>query len=212
MKRIAIIGYGNLHSIHRALATVAGDEAEVAVVTDRASVAAADRVVFPGQGAARDCMEGLATDDLTDAVVTATKEKPFLGICMGLQILMEHSEEDGGTPCLGLLKGTVRRFREEAGDDKPRRKIPHMGWNRVKRRGNHPLWRGIGDDSHFYFAHSYYTAPDDERAVAGTTEYGENFTSVVSDGPVFAVQFHPEKSAASGLRLLHNFVHWDGRL
>lgn len=208
MEHIAIIDYGmsNLHSVRRALAAVAGDDARVSVVTDRAGIETADKVVFPGQGAALDCMNALNAGNLAEAVLRAAKEKPFLGICMGLQVLLERSEENGGVACLGLFAGEVRRF---SGQARPGHKIPQMGWNRVRQRP-HPLWQGIADDSHFYFVHSYYTAPADQRLVAGTTDYGDNFASAVAGGFVFAVQFHPEKSAANGLRLLRNFIHWKG--
>ena len=205
---IAIVDYGmsNLHSVHRALATVAGSNAQVSVVGDRAGIAAADKIVFPGQGAALDCMNALHAGGLAGAVVQAAAEKPFLGICMGLQVLFERSEENNGTPCLGLFAGEVRRL--PGGRARPGRKIPHMGWNRVRQRLAHPLWHGIADGSHFYFVHSYCTAPKSGRIVAGTTNYGDNFTCAVADGFVFAVQFHPEKSAGNGLQLLRNFVHW----
>ncbi len=209
MKHIAIVDYGmsNLHSVHRALAAAARDDARVTVVTDCDGIAAADKIVFPGQGAALDCMNALNADGLADAIVQAAAEKPFLGICMGLEVLLERSEENGGTACLGVFAGDVRRFE---GTPRPGRKIPHMGWNQVRQRTAHPLWRDIADDSHFYFVHSYYTAPSDRRIVAGTADYGDDFACAIADGFVFAVQFHPEKSAANGLQLLHNFVHWEG--
>ncbi len=209
---IAIVDYGmsNLHSVRRALATVARDDAQVTVVNDRDGIAAADKIVFPGQGAALDCMNALNANGLAAAVVQAAAEKPFLGLCMGLQVLLERSEENGGTDCLGLFKGEVRHLGNGARYEPPGRKIPHMGWNRVRQRGTHPLWRGVADDSHFYFVHSYYIAPGDERIVAGTANYGDNFACAIADGFVFAVQFHPEKSAAGGLRLLRNFVDWKG--
>ncbi len=208
MEHIAIIDYGmsNLHSVQRALTTVARDDAQVSVVSDRAGIEAADKVVFPGQGAALDCMNALNAGGLAEAVLRAAKEKPFLGICMGLQVLLDRSEENGGTACLGLFAGEVRRL---SGKPRPGRKIPHTGWNRVRQRA-HPLWQGITDNSHFYFVHSYYTAPTDRRLIAGTTDYGDNFACAVAADLVFAVQFHPEKSASNGLRLLRNFVLWKG--
>ena len=208
---IAIVDYGmsNLHSVRRALAAVA-DGARVSVVHDPRGVEAADKVVFPGQGAAPDCMNALEAGGLAGALVRAAAEKPFLGICMGLQVLLERSEENGGTRCLGLFKGKVRYLGNGSRYGKPGRKIPHMGWNRVRQRAAHPLWQDVADDSHFYFVHSYYTAMDDDRATAGTTDYGGDFTCAIAGGFVFAVQFHPEKSADSGLQLLRNFVNWKG--
>ncbi len=209
MQSIAIVDYGmsNLHSVHRALTTIAGEDAQVSVINDRRDIANADKIVFPGQGAALDCMNALNGSSLADAIVRAAAEKPFLGICMGLQILFERSEENNGAACLGLFAGEVRRF---GGETRPGRKIPHMGWNQVRQHTGHPLWRDIADDSHFYFVHSYYTVPDDERIVAATANYGDNFTCAIADGFVFAVQFHPEKSALNGLQLLRNFVRWKG--
>ena len=170
-------------------------------------IANADKIVFPGQGAALDCMKSLNVGDFPKAIRQATNEKPFLGICMGLQVLFERSEENGGTDCLGVFAGKVSRFK---GTPRVGKKIPHMGWSRVKQCAPHPLWEGIDDDSHFYFAHSYYPRPDDKNIVAAKTDYGDDFTCAIAAGPVFAVQFHPEKSAVHGLRLLSNFVRWDG--
>ena len=208
---IAIVDYGmsNLHSVQRALAAVAG-KARVSVVSDRHGIAGADKIVFPGQGAALDCMNALGARGLVGAVIQAAAEKPLLGICMGLQILLERSEENGGTDCLGLLKGEVHRFWNGAPCGQPGRKIPHMGWNQVRQCATHPLWRNIANDSYFYFAHSYYTSMGDERVIAGSACHGDHFTCAVANGYVFAVQFHPEKSAADGLQLLRNFVGWKG--
>ena len=210
---IAIVDYGmsNLHSVQRALVTAARDDAHVTVVNDSNGIAAADKVVFPGQGAARGCMNALNASGLGDVVLAATAEKPFLGICMGLQVLLAHSEENGGTPCLGLYPGEVRHLKDRVGGRAHvGRKIPHMGWNRVHQQRTHRLWHGIDNQAHFYFVHSYYTAPSNEGIVAGTANYGDNFACAIADDLVFAVQFHPEKSAVSGLRLLRNFVLWNG--
>jgi glutamine amidotransferase len=187
------------------------DRARVVVTDDPAMIAAADRVVFPGQGAARDCMAAIGEHQVRQAVLAAAESKPFLGICMGLQVLMERSDENGGTDLLGLFRGTVRRFDGTAlGDNGLPLKIPHMGWSRVRQVGGHPLWRGIDDDSRFYFVHSYRVMPDDVSLIAGTTDYGVRFTSAIAYENLFATQFHPEKSADVGLRLLANFVQWDG--
>ena len=203
-QRIAVIDYGmgNLRSVSKAVEHSAGAVDEVRVTDDPDYIAAADRVVFPGQGAARDCMAAIGEHHLNQAVLSAAKSKPFLGICMGLQVLMEHSEENGGTELLGLYDGEVRRF--PAGE----LKVPHMGWNRVQPLDDHPLWAGIERGSRFYFVHSYFVDPADKGLVAAETDYGIGFTSAVSRENVFAVQFHPEKSADNGLQLLQNFVNW----
>jgi glutamine amidotransferase len=165
--------------------------------------------VFPGQGAARDCMRAIGEHRLNQAVLEAARDKPFLGICMGLQVLMQFSEENQGTELLGLLAGRVVHFPfDMRGPDGLALKIPHMGWNRVDPTRPHPLWEGIEPGARFYFVHSYYVVPDDAGLAAATTEYGMAFTSAVARGNLFAVQFHPEKSADAGLRLLENFVHW----
>jgi glutamine amidotransferase len=181
----------------------------VLVTADPAVVAAADRVIVPGQGAMPDCMRELKGRGLADAVVRAAAEKPFLGICIGLQMLFEHSEE-GDVPGLGLLPGQVRRFPDAAMVDAAgaRLKVPHMGWNEVRQAEPHPLWDGIADGARFYFVHSYYVEPATPDVIAGSTHYGIVFTSAVARANIFAVQFHPEKSAAAGLRLLANFMNW----
>lgn len=209
-QKIAVIDYGmgNLRSVSKAVEHVAGD-AEVRVTDDPAYIAAADRVVFPGQGAARDCMAAIGDHQLNRAILGAAADKPFLGICMGLQVLMEHSEENGGTKLLGLFGGDVRRFDGLAlGDNGLPLKIPHMGWSQVKQVQAHPLWEGIDDDSRFYFVHSYRVVPDDVTLIAATTDYGVRFTSAIARDNLFATQFHPEKSADAGLQLLANFVRW----
>lgn len=211
-QKIAVIDYGmgNLRSVAKAVEHVAGD-AKVQVTDDPASIAAADRVVFPGQGAARDCMAAIGSHHVRQAVLEAAASKPFLGICMGLQVLMQHSEENGGTELLGLFPGEVRRFDGTAlGDNGLPLKVPHMGWSQVRQVGGHPLWAGIDDDSRFYFVHSYRVIPEDVSLIGGTTDYGVRFTSAIARDNLFATQFHPEKSADAGLRLLQNFVHWDG--
>lgn len=209
--KIAVIDYGmgNLRSVSKAVEHVA-PTAQVRVTDDPAYIAAADRVVFPGQGAAGDCMRAIRNHQLDAAVVGAAQSKPFLGICMGLQVLMSYSEENGGTELLGLFQGTVRRFDGlPPGDNGLPLKIPHMGWSPVHQVGEHPLWDGIEDQARFYFVHSYRVIPDDVSLIAATTDYGVRFTAAIARDNLFATQFHPEKSADSGLRLLENFVNWD---
>ena len=209
-QKIAVIDYGmgNLRSVSKAIEHVA-DDAEVRVTDDHRYIGRADRVVFPGQGAARDCMVAIGEHHLNQAVLDAARNKPFLGICMGLQVLMEFSEENGGTELLGLFPGRVRRFDGTAkGDNGLPLKIPHMGWSPVDRRREHPLWQGIPDHARFYFVHSYRVVPEDPSLVAATTDYGVRFTSAIARDNLFASQFHPEKSADAGLQLLKNFVNW----
>ena len=200
-------GMGNLRSVSKALEHVAGGK-KVIVTADPAVVAAAERVVFPGQGAMPDCMRELDARGLRPAVLAAAAEKPFLGICIGLQMLFEHSEE-GDVAGLGVFAGDVRRFPEAQmfAADGQRLKVPHMGWNRVQHK-QHALWADIADQARFYFVHSYCVQPADPSVVMGTTEYGIPFTCAVGRDNIFAVQFHPEKSAHDGLQLLKNFVAW----
>lgn len=206
--RIAVVDYGmgNLRSVEQALRHVA-DGAEVVLASTPDVVESADRVVFPGQGAMRDCMAELDARHLRQVVKDAAANKPFLGICIGLQMLFDHSEE-GDAAGLGVLPGQVKRFaRDLAGPDGQRLKVPHMGWNQVT-QSPHPLWSGIDDQAFFYFVHSYHVVPSDPALVVGQTEYGIPFTSAVARDNVFAIQCHPEKSARDGLQLLRNFVSW----
>jgi len=207
---IAVIDYGmgNLRSVWQALVHVAGGR-EVVVTADPGVVAAAERVVFPGQGAMPDCMRELEARGLRSAVLDAAKNKPFLGICIGQQMLFEHSEE-GDVPGLGVFAGRVRRFPAEQMVDAQgnKLKVPHMGWNEVMQTREHPLWSGIADGARFYFVHSYFVDPVDRANIAGTTGYGIPFTSAVARDNIFAIQCHPEKSAQAGLALLGNFIHW----
>jgi glutamine amidotransferase len=207
---IAVIDYGmgNLRSVSKAIEHVAPG-LEVVVTGDPAAVARAARVVFPGQGAMPDCMREMNARGLRSAVLDAACSKPFLGICIGLQMLFERSEE-GDVAGLCVLPGRVRRFPTETMVDASgaRLKVPHMGWNRVRQLAAHPLWRGIPDESRFYFVHSYYVETGAPGLAAGTSEYPHQFTCAIARDNVFAVQFHPEKSAAAGLRLLANFAQW----
>ncbi len=209
-RTIAVIDYGmgNLRSVSKAVEHVAPG-VEVRVTDDPDYIGAAERVVFPGQGAARDCMAAISQHHVNQAVRRAAAEKPFLGICMGLQVLMTQSDENGGTALMDLFPGRVVRFAANMpGAGGLHLKIPHMGWSPVAQTRSHPLWQGIPTGSRFYFVHSYRVVPDDPTLTAGTTEYGVTYTSAIARDNVFAVQFHPEKSADTGLRLLANFVRW----
>ena len=207
---VAVIDYGmgNLHSVASALNHVAPEQ-DVIVTADPAVVAAADRVVFPGVGAIRDCMaeiKRLGFDQLLrDQIATG---KPVLGICVGMQAMMDHSEENNGVECIGILPGKVRFFGENYHDAAGAHlKVPHMGWNQVH-HDNHPLWANIEQDSRFYFVHSFYARPLDAHHTAGVSDYGQSFTSVLARGNIFATQFHPEKNADLGLSLYRNFLSW----
>ena len=191
---------GNLRSVSKAIEHVA-PQAEVRVSADPEVILSAERVVVPGQGAMRDCMRQLGESGAREAVLEAARGKPFLGICIGLQMLFEHGEE-GDTAGLGVLAGEVPRFRV------PGLKVPHIGWNEVAQARPHALWEQIADRSRFYFVHSYYPAPREASFTAGTAVYGKPFTCAVARDNIFAVQFHPEKSQSAGLQLLSNFVRW----
>lgn len=209
---VAVVDYGmgNLKSVSQAVIKAAEGSGVHVVITQKAEdVLAADRIVLPGQGAIRDCMRELRDSGMLEAVLDAAARKPMLGVCVGMQMLLDHSEEQD-TPGLGLIPGTVRRFQLEGRvqGDGSRFKVPQMGWNRVRQEFAHPLWAGIPDDSWFYFVHSFYAAPSEARHSAGTTDYGERFTSAVARDNIFATQFHPEKSADLGLALYRNFLHW----
>ena len=212
MQTIAVIDYGmgNLRSVSKALEAVAPN-AHVVVSSDSAVIDQADKVVCPGQGAARDCMGALAAAGLDQVVKRCVSEKPFLGICMGMQVLMGRSDENEGINCLDVFAGSVKRFDEPLMSDSGRRlKVPHMGWSQVKVTKSHALWQGIDDLSRFYFAHSYYIVPDDASLVAARCHYGNEFAVAVAEKSLFACQFHPEKSSESGLQLLRNFSLWTG--
>lgn len=208
--KIAIVDYGmgNLRSVANAFKAVAA-EISVDITDDPGQIAAAERVVFPGQGAMPDCIRELDARGLRDAVIAATREKPFLGICIGLQMLFEHSEE-GNVAGLGVYKGEVKRFPEARMVDAlgAKLKVPHMGWSQVQQSGKHAMWQDIPDQERFYYVHSYYVEPAEQVLTAATTAYPFDYTCAIARDNVFAVQFHPEKSAAAGLQLLRNFVNW----
>jgi len=211
MPSVAVIDYGmgNLHSIAKALQH-ADSRSQVLVSSEPDVIRRADRVVFPGVGAIRDCMSALRASGLAQVITDVARDKPLLGVCLGMQALLTDSEENGGVACLGLLPGHVRRFADDLRDAGGNLlKIPHMGWNQVEQKP-HPLWKNIPDRSRFYFVHSYYAVPDDARHTAATADYPQTFTCALADGNLFAVQFHPEKSQTVGLQLLQNFLAWDG--
>lgn len=208
---VAVVDYGmgNLRSVSQAVAHAARDaDVKVIVTANAEEVFAADRVVLPGQGAMRDCVRALNQSGLKAAVLDAAARKPLMGVCVGMQMLLDHSEEQD-TPGLGLIAGRVRRFRldGERQPDGSRYKVPQMGWNEVWQRP-HPLWAGVPDGAHFYFVHSYYADPSDPRHTAGESDYGGRFTCAVARDNIFATQFHPEKSAEHGLLLYRNFLAW----
>jgi imidazole glycerol-phosphate synthase subunit HisH len=213
MPTVAVVDYGmgNLRSVSQAVLHVAaGSGVDVVVTSLPGDVMAADRVVLPGQGAMRDCMRELRDSGLQAAVLHAAANKPLMGVCVGMQMLLDHSEEQD-TPGLGLIAGRVRRFQLDGRlqPDGSRYKVPQMGWNRVMQAGGaHPLWQGVPDGSWFYFVHSFYADPADPQHRAGETEYGARFTSALARDNIFATQFHPEKSADQGLALYRNFLHW----
>jgi len=211
--KIAVIDYGmgNLRSVTKALEHVAPRD-EVLLTSDAEVIAGADKIVFPGQGAMRDCMAEVDKRGLREAVIATAKTKPFLGICVGSQLLFDFSEEGGGTPTIGVFAGDVVRFPKEGMFDAQgaRLKVPHMGWNEVRQTMDHPLWKGIADGARFYFVHSYYMRPADAGITAGQTDYPFPFTVAVARANIFSTQFHPEKSHAAGLQLLANFVAWNG--
>ena len=184
---------------------------KVEVTSDPERILSADRVVFPGQGAIKACMNEVNRLGLTDVIHTVAKEKPFLGICIGMQLLLSHSDENDGVNGLDIFKGNVRHFDLATEKDGSHLKVPHMGWNQVHQTVQHPLWKDIEQDSRFYFVHSYFVKPEDESVTAGTTAYPETFTSVIQKDNIFATQFHPEKSQHDGLKLLQNFLNWDGQ-
>lgn len=215
MSRIVVLDYGssNLRSVARALTAAAAGRHRITVSGRAGEILQADKVVFPGQGAMGQCMRHLGQRGLSRVIRECILTKPFLGICLGLQSLMEHSDEDGGVRGLGILPGRVMRFTDDARDERGNVcKIPSMGWNRVYRAGPHPLWQNIKDGSRFYFVHSYYIVPEKKSDIAAHTDYICRYASAAARGNLFATQFHPEKSQQDGLQLLKNFVDWDGRV
>ena len=215
MNKIAVIDYGmgNLHSVAKALEHVGrelDEQVEVVVTAEANVIAGADRVIFPGVGAIRDCMAEILRLDVDQIVKDAIQSKPVLAICVGMQALMNTSEENGGVECLGFLDGEVRYFGDDLRDaDGLRLKVPHMGWNQVEQKP-HKLWTGIDNNSRFYFVHSYFVRTQTRELVAATCSYGLEFDVALARENLFAVQFHPEKSHAAGLKLLQNFLQWDG--
>jgi glutamine amidotransferase len=210
MNKIVVVDYGmgNLRSVAQALRAVA-PEADVLISGQPADIDSADRLVLPGQGAMRDCMLSLRESGVLDALLRASRTRPMMGVCVGEQMLFDRSEE-ADTAGLGLLPGRVVRFQLDGQlqADGSRFKVPQMGWNRVRQLQAHPVWEGIADDAYFYFVHSYYAQPVDPKDSIGETDYGAPFCSAVARENIVATQFHPEKSAAAGLQLYKNFVHW----
>lgn len=219
MNKVAVIDYGmgNLHSVAKALEYV-GKNVSVSVTSDAQTILHADHVIFPGVGAIRDCMAEIRRLHIDEIVAEVIRSKPLLAVCVGMQALMDRSEENGGVDCLGLVSGQVRLFNNAGSvlvpghvdSDGSKLKVPHMGWNSVQQVDRHPLWAGIDDGSRFYFVHSYYVELDAQEKASGVTQYGVEFTAALNKGNIFAVQFHPEKSQHSGLQLLRNFLQWDG--
>lgn len=215
MKNVAVIDYGmgNLHSVAKAVESLDPD-VHVSITPDAATILSADRIIFPGVGAIRDCMAEIRRLGVDDIVREAMRSRPVLAICVGMQALMDSSEENGHVDCMSVFTGQVRRFGgtgELLDSDGSRLKVPHMGWNTVSQRA-HPLWDGIEDNSRFYFVHSYYVEPADDSEVYGVTGYGHPFAVAMGRENLFAVQFHPEKSQHAGLRLLGNFLQWQGQV
>lgn len=213
MEKVVIVDYGmgNLHSVQSALLQVGEDKIDLCISQDTNEIQNADKIVFPGQGAAADCMRALNDLGLSKIIQEAAKEKPFLGICMGMQVLLNHSDENEGVPCFGMYSGSVKSFSKSfPANISSELKVPHMGWNTIHASLDHPLWSGITQDSYFYFVHSYFVEPEDKKLIVGTTEYGIKFASVIASDKVFAMQCHPEKSGDNGLSVLSNFLAWNG--
>ena len=204
LNTIAIIDYGmsNLSSVIRATRYVAPNDS-VIVTSKPEEINDADKIIFPGQGAAKKCMESIVKKNLSKIIKKNSQEKPFLGICMGMQVLMDFSEENNGTNCLGIIKGKVRKLKRK---ENIKLKIPHMGWNKVIQKNDHPIWYNIDNESYFYFVHSYFVEPIDKSCVIGETVYGDTFSSIIAKDNIVAIQGHPEKSSSTGLQFLKNFI------
>ncbi|MBN8429845.1 imidazole glycerol phosphate synthase subunit HisH [Microbulbifer salipaludis] len=212
MQKIVVLDYGmgNLHSVASALQKVAPAD-EVVLATTPEQAEGADRLIVPGVGAIRDCMEGFIRPGFVPLLNRCVESgMPILGICVGMQIMMASSEENGGVDCLGIFPQPAKFFGKDLYENGQHLKVPHMGWNRVQQAIDHPMWRNIENGSRFYFVHSYYVPAEDNEAVAGITDYGVQFAAAVTHNNIFATQFHPEKSADAGMQLLKNFVDWNG--
>ena len=213
MSSVAVIDYGmgNLHSVAKALEHT-GRVDEIRVTHEAELIRSADRVVLPGVGAIRDCMAEIRRLGLDEVIAEVVKSKPFLGVCVGMQALMDFSEENGGTECLGILPGRVSFFGENLRDEQSgaELKVPHMGWNQVHQEMAHPLWHGVEQDTRFYFVHSYYVTTSDNSYLAASSQHGVRFAAALAHENIFAAQFHPEKSQHAGLQLYANFLDWDG--
>jgi imidazole glycerol-phosphate synthase subunit HisH len=209
---LAIIDYGmgNLHSVAKAVEKVA-PATRIMVTDDEKLIRSADRIIFPGVGAIRDCMAEIKKRNLDVLIKDLCQQKPLLAVCVGMQALMTESEENGGVSCLNILPGKVKLFNGAPFKGEQKLKVPHMGWNRVEQKIKHPLWKGIEQNERCYFVHSYYVEAENSLQIAAQTEYGFKFCSALSQNNIFAVQFHPEKSHRAGLRLLENFSSWNGQ-
>ena len=214
--KVSVIDYGmgNIHSVGKALEHVS-DNISLAITADPDAIRNADRLIFPGVGAMRDCMAEIKRLRIDDLLREAKQEKPILGICVGMQAMLEFSEENNGVDCMGFFPGKVQRFQDDKTDEHGERlKVPHMGWNEVRQTDSHPMWSSIENNSRFYFVHSYYVKPDTSKestaTIVGETDYPFTFCSALAAKNIFAVQFHPEKSQNCGLQLLRNFLSWDG--
>ena len=209
MADIVIIDYGmgNVHSVAKALTNILDKKSKVKISKSISEIKKSTHIVFPGQGAVSECMSNINKNFEINELKEIIKEKPFLGICMGLQVLMGSSTENNGVSCLDIIDGKVLSIRDKLDKNL---KIPHMGWSEVAQQNNHPLWDGIKNKSYFYFVHSYYVSPDKKNDILATTSYGFDFVSAIARENMVAVQFHPEKSSKTGLKLLRNFLSWDG--
>lgn len=215
METIGVIDYGmgNLHSLAKSLERVAGNQ-RICVSYDTKELLECDRLVLPGVGGARACIDELRRLELDQMVIEAARKRPLLGVCLGMQVLLERSDENGGVNTLGLIPGTVTRFPDPAPEPEglhhERLKVPHMGWNQVHQARSHPVWAGVPENSWFYFVHSYYAVPQNTAHMLGSADYTQTFAAAVARDNIVGFQFHPEKSQDVGLRLLANFASWNG--